>query len=291
MLAPVPAGLLMSFLSPESAASLIAAVNVFAWPVEWACLGAVHRDPWCRVRLESIARATVGSTTGSAESVPQAADGRGAWHLYFAQTIWPSAFALSMLHMTVLCSDGPVMTAYFKTLGVSPAVITAYRCVGELFGLAATRLSPILVRHMGAARAATPFIWAQWTMLVLAVVGVSPWAGTWPHLLPATLLVGSVGVSRLGLWGFDLSVSQLLQEQVSPTSSLAAVNGVQKSLEAFFGASASVATILLHDPSQFFLLSLGSFASVTSAGILHTAAQHHDHRKRKASGKASAKVL
>lgn len=216
-------------------------------------------------------QATRNDPSSLAKSVANVDESRGPWRLYFSQAIWPSTLALSMLHMTVL-SFGQLMIAYVRTLGVSVALITAFRGLGEVFGLAATRVSPRLVRRMGAAPAATLFIWAQWTMLAAAVVGALPWARTWPPLIPVVLLMGGVGASRLGLWGFDLSVSQMMQEQVSPPA-LPVVSGVQHSLEALFSALASVAAIFLSTPSQFSLLAIGSFASITIAGVLHTTSQ------------------
>ena len=42
------------------------------------------------------------------------------------------------------------------------------------------------------------------------------------------------GGDRLGLWGFDLAVTQLLQTEVAE-SQLGVVNGIQGALQSFFG--------------------------------------------------------
>merc|ERR1712187_264681 len=111
-------------------------------------------------------------------------------------------------------------------------------------------------------------------MLVPAVVGAFGnlrWVHLrLSHLAASLLLVCGVGASRLGLWGFDLSVYQLLQIRVDPASALGAVSGVQKSLEAIFGAGASLASVLISSPEQFEYLALGSWLSVLTAATLHT---------------------
>jgi hypothetical protein len=155
------------------------------------------------------------------------------------------------------------------TLGVSAMVVAICRGVGEIFGLAATRMAPILRERHGAAQAATIFIWMQWTCLAAAVLGASNWARSWPPLIPVALMVCGVGSARFGLWGFDLSVNQLMSTTV-PQQVLGRVSGVQQSLENFFGAGAAVSAVILADPSQFWILACGSWASVTIAGLLHT---------------------
>lgn len=199
-----------------------------------------------------------------------AAEGK-IFQLYFAQHgLWRSTFALSMLHFTVL-SFGQVMTAYVMTLGIDAWMIALYRGLGEIFGVTATIVAPKVVTRLGAASSATIFIWVQVAMLIPATIGASSWARS--NLSPAcasALLVGGVGTSRLGLWGFDLSVTQLLQERVVPASALASVSGLQHSMESTWGACASIMGIVLSSPQQFGILATGSFLTVFSAASLHT---------------------
>eukprot|EP00930_Biecheleria_cincta_P000768 TRINITY_DN10185_c0_g1_i1.p1 TRINITY_DN10185_c0_g1~~TRINITY_DN10185_c0_g1_i1.p1 ORF type:complete len:470 (-),score=81.54 TRINITY_DN10185_c0_g1_i1:410-1819(-) len=284
IIAPIASGAVMSSLSPASAAAAVAAANVLAWPIEAYCLRTVWADAWCRARLDdpggksSSKQVATGASAlpdsanacppGSGEAL--AAEGK-VFQLYFAQRgLWPSTFALSMLHFTVL-SFGQVMTAYVMTLGIDAWIVAFYRSLGEIFGVTATVLAPRIVARWGAASSATIFIWMQVAMLVPATVGASSWARS--NLSPAcasALLVGGVGTSRLGLWGFDLSVTQLLQERVVPDSALAFVSGLQHSFESTFGACASIMGIVLCAPSQFGILAMGSFLTVFSAASLHT---------------------
>merc|ERR1712151_67926 len=157
------------------------------------------------------------------------------------------------------------MTAYVMTLGVGAAVVSAYRGVGEVFGFAATQVAPKFVAKMGPASAATAFIWFQVSSLVLSVIGASSWARGWPGLTSSLLLVGGVGVSRFGLWGFDLSVTQLLQENVTPQTALGKVSGTQNAFESSFGATAAAMGMLLASPSEFEYLAIGSWCAVTAA--------------------------
>lgn len=263
ILAPVVSGVLMSIYSPAAAGLAVAVVNVLAWPIEAACLRRVHQDPWCRKQLEAFSQDA--SPSSPAAKVSQ----DSAWRLYFSQGgLWQSAFALSMLHLTVL-SFGQQMTAYVMILGIDPAVISLYRGVGEIFGVTATFAAPWMVKRLGwsSGYSAFLFIWFQLLFLVPSAIGASGWARrNLPAIVSSLLLVGGVGVSRLGLWGFDLSVQQLLQER----SSKGAIMGVQKSLEASFGTTAALLGVLFPQPSQFQYLAFGSWFAVFSAALLHS---------------------
>jgi len=269
ILAPGLAGVVMSLLSPAAAGICIGALNIIAWPIEALCLSTVHKDPWCQERLE---RPRDGGKAKPKDTGAPSVDvgEKGGFALYFSQQgLWPSMLALSLLHLTVL-SFGQLMTAYVMTLGVEASIIAVYRGGGEVFGLIATKVAPKLVEKFGPHKAATFFIWFQLTMLIPSVIGASQWARQLPGLASSMLLVGGVGVSRLGLWGFDLSVTQKKQEGVTPQAALGRVSGVQNSFESFFGASAAAVGIFLCQPTQFMYLACGSWCSVASAAMLHS---------------------
>lgn len=270
ILAPTAAGLLMSLCDYQFAGCVVALTSFLAWPLEAVCLTRVYNDPWCREQLDG--RKLAADNAGENNGLD--AGSSGAWRLYFSQSMWPSAFALSMLHLTVL-SFGQLMTAYVLTLGVHVALVSLYRSAGEVFGLAATQIKPWLDRRRSGGnqdQIATMFISFQVSMLVPSVIGATVWAREDLGPVAASLLlVGGVGASRFGLWGFDLTVSLMLQNGISPPDAMGRVVGVQKSLEAFFGVIAGVLCILMHDPSQFQILALISWTSVSSAAVLHTA--------------------
>lgn len=267
VMAPVGAGVVMSCFGNNAVAIMVAGFNLLAWPVEVFALRRVYSDPWCREQLEE---ASCQSPKSPAVSADSAAPKQSPFRLYFSQHgLWPSALALSFLHLTVL-SFGNVMTAYIITLGVDVSIISFFRSLGEVFGITASIIAPILIKRIGPSKSAVFFIWFQLTMLIPSGIGASSWARGLDPLLSSSLLVGGVGVSRLGLWGFDLSVTQLMQEKTEPPSALGAVSGVQESLCSTFGALGMFSGVVMSDPLQFQYLAFGSLISVASAAVLHT---------------------
>eukprot|EP01018_Ginkgo_biloba_P000360 Gb_09600 [translate_table: standard] len=91
------------------------------------------------------------------------------------------------------------------------------------------------------------------------------------------MLMGGVAVSRLGLWMFDLSVVQQMQDSV-PASDRGVVGGVQNSLQSFMDLMSYVMGMIVSNPEDFGLLVLASFLSVTCAAILYVV---HTYRIRR----------
>ena len=74
---------------------------------------------------------------------------------------------------------------------------------------------------------------------------------------------------RLGLWGFDLAVTQLLQTCVLE-SELGAVNGIQGALQSFFGFGEFMLGMFFPDPADFGVLIVTSWMSVLCAAICYS---------------------
>ena len=82
------------------------------------------------------------------------------------------------------------------------------------------------------------------------------------------MLIVGVCASRIGLWVFDITVTQLMQLRV-PEKMRGVVGGMQASLNAFFGLLAYGIGILYPDPSQFFILVGVGYATVGMAAIMY----------------------
>ena len=105
---------------------------------------------------------------------------------------------------------------------------------------------------------------------VIALLVAAPMGNATSANAAIYILMVSVVVSRVGLWGFDLSVTQLLQNEVVPAEAVGTVNGVQAALQALFGAGIYVLGMVLDAPRDFPLLALASYLCITLAAVLHT---------------------
>lgn len=120
------------------------------------------------------------------------------------------------------------MTAYVYSRGMHESVLGAVRGVGAVFGITATFVFPRLRGKVGVAWSGMLSIWLQLFLLGFCLVGsflghgqsgdCTELAGEEQASCERVrnaelgLLCTGVVLSRVGLWMFDLSVTQMLQE-------------------------------------------------------------------------------
>ncbi|XP_051131312.1 solute carrier family 40 member 1-like isoform X2 [Andrographis paniculata] len=193
-----------------------------------------------------------------------------AWRLYLKQDVVLPGVALALLFFTVL-SFGSLMSAVLEWEGIPAYVIGIARGVSATIGIAATFVYPLMEARISTLRTGLWSIWSQWSCLVVCVGSIL----VSDRVMSAYLLMGGVAFSRLGLWMFDLSVIQLMQEEEDSLggggeSHRCVVFGVQNSLQSLLDLLTYVMGILIPDPKEFWKLITMSFVVVTLAGVLYT---------------------
>ncbi|EXB42351.1 Solute carrier family 40 member 1 [Morus notabilis] len=175
---------------------------------------------------------------------------------------------LSTLAGTILIERecfGTLMTATLEWEGIPAFVIGIARGISAVIGIAATLVYPILQSRILTLRTGLWSIWSQWICLLVCVASI--WAQN--SIISAHMLMAGVALSRLGLWPFDLSVIQQMQDYV-PESDRCVVGGVQNSLQSSMDLMGYVMGILISNPQDFWILILISFGAVTLAALLYT---------------------
>jgi len=177
---------------------------------------------------------------------------------------------LAMLYFSVL-SLGLLMTSYLKWRGISEAELSVFRGVGAVVSVAATVTFPPLNRRAGAHVAGLAGISVQLVCLVAAVVLLVPGrAAPQDDELNRGmyLMLTALMLSRWGLWTFDLSVTQLVQEGV-PEEELGVTSGVQGSLQSLFELSISIVAVAVPSPKTFPWLGVVSLLQVLLAFLVY----------------------
>jgi solute carrier family 40 (iron-regulated transporter), member 1 len=82
------------------------------------------------------------------------------------------------------------------------------------------------------------------------------------------LFIAGVCASRVGLWVFDVAVTQLMQEFI-PEGIRGSVGGTQSALNAFFQLSSFSLGIFLPSPKQFYINAISGCTSVALAAAIY----------------------
>lgn len=127
---------------------------------------------------------------------------------YFNHRAACPSFAGALLYFTVLSFAGQMIT-YLLFAGYNSFHVAVARTISVIFEISATWLAPWVMSRIGPIRSGIWFI--SWQMICLAGAGAALWSFKSP-ILAASGLVGGTVLSRVGLWGFDLSAQVIVQE-------------------------------------------------------------------------------
>ncbi|KAF4544417.1 Iron-regulated transporter [Lasiodiplodia theobromae] len=184
---------------------------------------------------------------------------------YFRHRAVLPSFAGALLYLTVLSFSGQMVT-YLLSAGFNSIHIAIARTVSVAFELSATWITPRVMARIGPIRTGIWFV--TWQSLCLAG-GASVFWGVQDRPLVAAggLVAGSI-LSRVGLWGYDLSAQVIIQEEVE-ADRRGAFSSVEASWQSAFELCSYASTIVWARPDQFQWPVLLSCVAVFSAGGLY----------------------
>jgi len=191
------------------------------------------------------------------------------------------SFSLSLLYLTVLSFSAQMVTYLLTIPGWTSSIVGAARTVSTIFELSATWITPRVMKHTGPIRSGIWFL--NWQMIWLAAGIGAFWGAKGPEgggrdgtgfvngkqaTASAGALVGGVILSRVGLWGFDLSAQVIIQEEVQSTHR-GAFSTIEASLQSVSELLSYALTIGWARPEQFQWPVLISAAAVYVAGGIY----------------------
>jgi solute carrier family 40 (iron-regulated transporter), member 1 len=250
----------------RGAAILVGVVNVAALVVEYICTARIYR------MLPALAFKKDANTQPKQQDdqcvpIQRANDSR--WRhmppslqIYLNQSACMGGISLSLLYLNVL-SFGGIMTAYLVWRGMRLDTVGLWRGVSSSVGLMGTFVYHFSAKRTSLVNTAMWSITFQFACISLSYVSLFIDG----YSLSLTLLIVGVCTSRIGLWVFDISITQLMQESVEE-GVRGVVGGVQKSTNAFFFLLSFVLGIVFPDPKDFYIYVSAGYASVALALIL-----------------------
>ncbi|KAK0725504.1 Ferroporti-1 [Lasiosphaeris hirsuta] len=188
---------------------------------------------------------------------------------YFNHPAFLPSFALSLLYLTILSFSGQMIT-YLISVGYTSLHVGLARTASTVFELSATWLAPRLMGRIGVIRAG---IWSlSWQMIWLAAATFwffSDFHGMGTNtVISATGLALGVALSRAGLWGYDLSAQNIVQDEVE-MDHRGTFSTVETSFQNLFEMFSYLTTVIFSRPDQFRWPVVISVVSVYVSGGLY----------------------
>src|SRR5437763_5328051 len=156
----------------------------------------------------------------------------------------------SALEVCTYSSDlisGSMIAFLSQYSNFSTPLIAGLRAIAVIIGIGATFLSPPLIRYIGPIRSGIWFL--SWQTILLIPVVIATFLPL-SHTLQGALLVTFVSISRLGLWGFDLSEQYLVQQEIDATSR-GEFSTTEAALQNTFDLLQFISTIIFARPEIF----------------------------------------
>ncbi len=157
------------------------------------------------------------------------------------------------------------MIAHLVSLHMTYDTIGILRGVNAFTGLLGTVLFGTSSRSRGLAFTGLWSIMLQFWFLGLCYISI--YLNAFPHWALWLLVVGT-WFSRIGLWSFDLTMTQYMQQEI-PEDIRGVIGGVQNSLNGVFNLMTFVLGLIFSDPQDFHILVSISYCSVGVAVALY----------------------
>jgi len=254
----------------HGAVLLIGALNISCLVVEWFCTARIYQlIPDLSKKSFKYNEINIERTSSVEQKVINDLDAQenpnekqflfsfpSDWKIYLNQSVSWGGISLALLYLNIL-SFGAIMTAYLVWRGMSLKSIGIWRGFSAVVGLLGTfafrfSVSKISIELTG--------MWSiSFQFFCLTICYVSLFFQSFTHSL--VILIGGVCASRVGLWVFDISIRQLMQQYVCEDVR-GVVGGIQQSLQSFFFIFTFALGILFPDPRQFHILVASGYASV-----------------------------
>ncbi|KAL9651318.1 hypothetical protein ABK040_001270 [Willaertia magna] len=191
------------------------------------------------------------------------------WKLYLKQRVLLSSIAFVLLYITVL-HHGGLLLSYLKSYKVESWVLGLFQALSAISGFSSTFLAPYLISKFKVFIGGLIGIYLQFTCLFIGVIFFILFHFWNENFFFAIyIFLGSIVLSRLGLYTFDLAEIQIMQECIDPNES-GIVNATESSLTKVADLIVFGSALILSTPPQFIGLAIGSLACVGLAALLYT---------------------
>ena len=200
-------------------------------------------------------------------------------HVYWKQRMRWAGLAFALLYTNVLCFGG-MMTAYLNRCGLGWDTIGIWQGLSNFSGLVGTCCFVFLQRFVSVESSLVIGLSFQFSCITIAIIGVLLARNP---LMTATLMIGGVIPSRIGLWIADLATIQLFQRTVDEDLR-GRVGGVQTSISSSMEFLPLVLGMVFSEVGDYWIVMLTGYLHVGLAVFVSGAGVWLPYRNRKLLG-------
>ncbi|KAG0286096.1 hypothetical protein BGZ96_009772 [Linnemannia gamsii] len=200
---------------------------------------------------------------------------------YSHHIIFLASLSYAIIYINMMSVSG-TMIGYLQYRNFSAGSIATLKgicTISELFG---TILMPILTRYVGLTRAGAWSIWLEVFTLTPVLFSI------YSDQLPVQVFIfAGMAFSRIGVWSFDLVITQIMQEYIQPDLDLdphdpsttsttnngnnaGVINGWHYSLMNLFELAQFFLTMIWSDPQVYYIPCSISFICVVIGAVVYT---------------------
>jgi len=304
-LAPLSAGLVFDFISNSAAAYFIAAWNMTSMIFEYWLLKSIYKE-FPMLAHKTIFENPESNEERKTSFLTKIVDGGKAWILYMKYPVRNAGFGLAFLYMTVLGFDN-ITYGFCLQQCVTESVVGALVGVSAVIGVLGSISFPFLRKKLGLTRTGLVGMFSLLITLTMSLVSIwvegSPFQPDYFTSVANTtsnnsdyalqcsssnssaefddnefsptksfwsvgLLMAGIISGRFGLWVSDLTITQLLQENVQEEHR-GVIGGVQNAINSAMDTIKFVLVIVLPQTETFGWLIMASYASVCLGAIFY----------------------
>ena len=304
-LAPLSAGLVFDFISNSAAAYFIAGWNIISVIFEYCLLKSIYKEFPMLAHKSIFENNSSNEETGRTSNFfSKIKDGGRAWILYMKYPVRNAGFGLACLYMTVLGFDN-ITYGFCLQQCVTESVLGALVGVSAIFGVSGSISFPFLRKRFGLTKTGLVGMFLLVATLTLCLISIwldgSPFQAdyffainstnssdsilsssclstnstgefsneesSYSFVSVAVLMTGLI-TARFGLWIFDLTITQLIQENVQEEHR-GVIGGVQNALNSAMDTIKFILVIVLPQAETFGWLIIASYGFICMGAIFY----------------------
>ncbi|KAF9545231.1 hypothetical protein EC957_011104 [Mortierella hygrophila] len=167
---------------------------------------------------------------------------------YSHHIVFLASLAYAIIYINMMSVSG-TMIGYLQYRNFSATSIAVLKGICTASELLGTILMPILTRYVGLTRAGAWSIWLEVFTLTPVLFSI------YSNQLPVQVFIfAGMALSRIGVWSFDLVITQIMQEYIQPdphnidSNNAGVINGWHYSLMNLFELAQFFLTMVWSDP-------------------------------------------